>query len=79
MTTRGLVQQEECGEVSIVLLCVLVGLLWPVPVGFDESGSFLFIHGYSCACSLVQNLTSLAYKLRTSSIQALHHKLVSKL
>jgi hypothetical protein len=44
--------------------------------------SFLFMCGYSCVCSLVQNLTSLAtsslqapYKLRTSFV----FKLVSKL
>jgi hypothetical protein len=69
----------ECEEVSVVLLCVVVGLLWPVPVGFDDSGSFPFLHKYYCVCSLVQNLTSLAYKLRTRSVQVLHNKLVSKL
>ncbi len=60
----------------------VVGLLWPVPVGFDGNGSFLFMHGYSCVCSLVQNLTSLAkssvqapYKLHASFV----FKLVSKL
>jgi hypothetical protein len=47
-------------------LTVVVGLLWPVPVGLGRSGSFLFMHGYSCVCSLVQNLTSLV----TSSLQA---------
>jgi hypothetical protein len=73
-STRG-----ECGEVSIVFLCVVVGLVWLVPVGFDGSGSFLFMRGYSYVCGLVWNLTSLAYKLRTSSVQVLHHRLVSKL
>jgi hypothetical protein len=44
----------------------------------DGGGSFHFTRGYSCVCSLVQNLSSLAtssiqapYKLRTSSVQVL--------
>ena len=32
---------------------------------------FLFLGGYSSVCSLVQNFTSLAYKLHTSCIQVL--------
>ncbi len=64
---------------SVVLLCVVIGLLWPIPVDFDGSGYFLFMHGYSCVCSLVWNLKSLAYKLLTSFLQVLRHKLVTEL
>ncbi len=41
-------------------------------VDFDGNGSFLFMHGYSYVCSLVQSLKSLVYKLHTSSVQVLY-------